>query len=204
MCIRDRGEADHGAGGNDLIEGGAGDDSLAGQGGSDRILGGDGDDTLLGGDGDDVLDGGAGRDWLAGHAGNDSLFAGAGEDDLSGGEGDDLLVGTDADETSWLHGGAGNDRLAVGAGDFAEGQEGEDVYILHPGHGPLPVIAGFDGEADEIELHLPDHLAPDAEIDLRADGDGGLLLWVNGMDVARLVDAVNTDAVQVLVNARAP
>lgn len=198
-----QGEGDYGPGGDDLLDGGVGDDSLAGQGGADTLLGGDGNDTLLGGESDDRLEGGAGRDWLDGGAGDDRLFAGAGEDDLAGGEGDDLLVGNDGTETSWLHGGAGNDTLVAGAGDFAEGQEGDDLYILHPGQGPLPVITGIDGEADQIELQLPASMAEDVRVDLDEDEDGGVLLSVNGTAVARLVGAVNADALQVLVSRQA-
>ncbi|WP_299843154.1 calcium-binding protein [uncultured Paracoccus sp.] len=197
-----QGESDYGPGGDDRLEGGDGGDLLAGQGGDDTIHGGAGNDSLQGGDGDDLLEGGAGRDWIDGGAGNDRLVSGPGEDDLTGGAGDDLLIGNDGVETSWLHGGAGNDTLVAGAGDFAEGQEGNDVYIVHPGDGPLPVIAGLDGRADRLELHLPDDMASGAEIGLADGHDGDLLLRVNGAAVARLIGAVNADGLHVIVQHR--
>lgn len=195
-----QGESDYGPGGNDLIEGGTGHDSLAGQGGDDTVHGGAGRDTIQGGDGDDSLTGGNGTDWIDGNAGNDTLVAGQGEDDLAGGTGDDLLIGNDGTETAWLHGGAGNDTLLAGAGDFVEGQEGDDLYIVRPGEGPLPVISGFDGEADEIELHLPEDMVSGSEVDLIEDHDGSLLLRVNGASVARLIGAINAEDLQILVN----
>jgi len=60
--------------------------------------------------------------------GNDTLIGGAGEDTIMGMGGDDVLTGgADADK---LFGDAGNDRLNVGQGDYAEGGDGDDLFVL--------------------------------------------------------------------------
>lgn len=194
-----QGESDYGPGGDDLLDGGAGNDSLAGQGGDDTIHGGDGDDTIQGGDGNDLIYGGAGRDEIMGNDGDDTLIAGDGDDDLTGGRGDDLLIGNDGTETVWMHGGEGNDTLMPGAGDFAEGQEGADLYVLGPVAGDAPVIAGFDGAEDALELRLPEGASPYARVDVVEDGDGSLLVRLDGQAIARLIGATNTDQLDITI-----
>lgn len=182
-----QGESRYGPGGNDLIDGGAGEDELAGQGGDDTLLGGDGNDTLFGGDGDDLLYGGAGDDWISGNAGDDTLIADDGADDLSGGHGNDLLIGNDDPARAWLHGGAGDDTLTPGIGDFAEGQEGSDVYILHDIDGEAPVIADYDHSQDQLLISLPDTLQGDQTIDLVHQPDGTTLIRLNDGIIGRLL-----------------
>lgn len=182
-----QGDASYGPGGNDEIHGGAGNDLLAGQGGDDIIWGDEGDDTILGGEGDDTLFGGSGNDWLSGNDGNDVLVSGGGADDLDGGRGDDLLIGDDDPETVWMHGGEGDDTLMPGAGDFAEGQDGADTFALKLLDGALPTIADFNGEEDELLLHLPESIADDAKIGLQLDQDDSWLVTVNDNPVGRLL-----------------
>lgn len=183
----------------DEIHGGAGDDSLAGQGGDDLVWGDEGDDTIQGGEGNDTLFGGAGNDWVAGHDGDDVLIAGGGGDDLDGGQGNDLLVGDDDPRTVWMHGGEGNDSLMPGAGDFVEGQGGADQFVLRQPGGGLPVIADFDAREDQLILHLPASLAQDAQIDLAPDGDGTVLVTVNGDPIARMLQGGGLAAGDILV-----
>lgn len=182
-----QGEAEYGPGGDDEIRGGAGNDSLAGQGGNDLIWGDDGDDTIFGGEGNDTLVGGAGIDWLSGNDGDDVLISGGGPDDLDGGRGNDLLVGDDDPETVWMHGDEGDDTLMPGAGDFAEGQAGADHFVLRQVEGEVPVIADFDGQQDQIFLHLPDDIASEAQIDLQQGQDQSWLITVNGAPIGRLL-----------------
>ncbi len=200
-----QGEADYGPGGNDLLDGGAGRDLLSGQGGDDTLLGGAGDDTLFGGEGDDSLNGGAGTDWLSGNSGNDTLISGGGDDDLTGGSGDDLLVGDDDPGMVWLHGNDGNDTLMPGLGDFAEGQEGADLYVLRGNldeaeESELPIISGFDGSEDMIELTLPADMSDQPDISLRYDADGTVVIHVNEAPVGRLIGHRGVDVANILVS----
>lgn len=182
------GDGGYGLAGEDLLFGGAGDDYVAGDGGNDTIYGGSGDDTLLGGDGDDLVIGGNGRDWLLGNAGNDTLIAGADESDLAGGQGDDQLIGNADDSRAWLHGDEGNDTLRPMSGDYAEGGQGEDLFIL-PGTTPniAPVIGDYDRNHDRIEIELESHAADeDPKIEIHRDGEGFSVISLDGEAIARV------------------
>lgn len=204
------GDGDYGPGGDDFIDGGAGDDYLAGQGGNDTVHGGPGNDTIFGGEGDDLLTGGDGDDWISGNAGNDTLIAGGGEDDLDGGEGDDLLIGSAEPERAWLHGAAGRDTLQPGLGDFAEGGEGEDLFLLDvpgedlddPGE-TLPVIADFDRQLDRIELRYRGDGA-DPVVALEHETDGSAVIRVDGVAVGRVLQAEGLRVADIALTRIAP
>lgn len=182
------GDGGYGSGGDDLLFGGAGDDYLAGDGGDDSVYGGAGDDTLLGGDGADLLVGGTGRDWILDNAGDDTLIAGPGESDLSGGDGDDLLIGDEDDSRAWLHGDAGNDTFRPLSDDFAEGGEGEDLFVLS-GQSPniAPVIGDYDSRHDRIEIEF-EHRAGEADprISVHRDDEGFSAIALDGQVIARV------------------
>ncbi|MBM3605765.1 MAG: calcium-binding protein, partial [Alphaproteobacteria bacterium] len=172
---------------NDVIHGGSGNDLLAGQGGDDLLFGDEGDDTLFGGEGDDTLFGGPGNDFLSGNDGNDVLISTEGSDDLDGGRGDDVLIGHDGPETVWMNGGEGDDTLMPGANDFASGNSGADMFILHQAAGGIPTIADFDSSEDQLVLHLDADVARTAQLSLHEDEDGTFLLNVNGNAIGRLL-----------------
>ncbi|WP_409927861.1 calcium-binding protein [Paracoccus sp. P2] len=204
------GDGDYGPGGDDSIEGGAGDDYLAGQGGNDTLHGGPGDDTIFGGEGDDLLTAGDGDDLLWAGFGNDTLIAGGGEDDLDGGDGDDLLIGSAEPGRAWLHGGAGRDTLHPGPGDFAEGGEGEDLFLLDAPGGDLddpgetlPVIADFDRQLDRIELRYHGDGA-DPVVALEREADGSAVIRVDGVAVGRVLQAEGLRAADIALTRIAP
>ncbi len=183
------GDGDYGEPGKDLLIGGRGNDMLAGDGGDDTLLGGPGNDTLMGGSGDDLLRGGPGNVTLMGHDGDDTLRAGRGESDLTGGAGDDLLIGSDDPSRAWLHGNEGGDTLVLGDNDFAEGGEGDDLFILpgEPGT-TLPVIADFQAGGDLIEIRVaypPGGPVPQLQLD--HDSEGMTVIHVDGVALARVV-----------------
>lgn len=199
-----QGEGEYGIGGDDLLNGGNGDDLLAGQAGNDTVLGGNGDDAILGGEGNDSLAGGAGNDWISGNDGDDTLIAGDGSDDLSGDRGNDMLIGHDSAATVWLHGGEGDDTLLPGIGDFAEGQEGADLYSLKSDlklldTAPLPIIMGFDGDEDVIEITLPGGIVTKPQITITDDADGSAILRVDGEAVGRLIGHTHLRAEDIII-----
>lgn len=110
---------------NDTLVGGAGEDDIIGNGGDDRIEGGQDNDTLQGGDGNDLIMGDEGEDFIAGNNGMDTLEGGAGDDTLHGNAGDDVI-----------NGGAGY--------NFAEGQSGNDTFILSLDDNGFTDIYGFE------------------------------------------------------------
>jgi len=75
-----------------------------------------------------------------------------------------------------------------GAHDFASGNEGNDTFILRHTAEGFPTVADFDGERDQIELHMNENMARDAQLSLRQDSDGTILLEVNGNVVGRLLN----------------
>lgn len=188
-----------GLGGNDTLYGGEGDDILVGQGGNDVLFGGPGDDELFGGQGDDYLHGGDGFDQMAGGDGNDTLVAGRGGANVSGGAGDDLLIGGFDDASVYLNGGAGNDTIIPGTNDWAEGQEGADVFELHEGV-TMVDIGDFDPENDRLLLVL-DEITRDTppEVVVRSDLAGDAILIVNGDLIAKIYRAggLNVDAIDI-------
>lgn len=200
------GDGEYGLGGADSIDGGAGADSLAGQGGDDIVRGGAGDDTLFGGEDDDLLVGGAGTDWLFGNSGNDTLTAGRGDDDLDAGEGDDVLYGSAVEDRAWLHGDEGDDTLFAGMGDFAEGGDGQDMFILdEPGTGEVPTIADFSAGQDQIELRYEDDGSGEAPVvSLDHETDGGAVIRLDGVAVGRLLDAQGLDVHDIVLTAMRP
>ena len=62
--------------------------------------------------------------------GNDTVFAGFGDDTVDGGTGNDTIYGGAGADT--LNGGTGNDTLHVGSGDSANGEDGDDTFIIDP------------------------------------------------------------------------
>ncbi|SMY09985.1 Hint domain-containing protein [Flavimaricola marinus] len=107
-------------------------------------------------DGDDSIEGGSGNDNLFGEAGNDTLDGGSGDDTLIGGDGDDTLIGgTGADS---LDGGAGNDEIYVAEGDFADGGDGDDLFVLgnlgEAGSSTITIVGGEGGETNGDTLQL--------------------------------------------------
>lgn len=80
--------------------------------------------------------------------GDDTIQAGAGDDIAYGGSGDDTIAGgTGADS---LLGGTGNDTLTFAEGDTADGEDGDDLFVLEDlgeaTNGPITVTGG---DADE-------------------------------------------------------
>lgn len=134
-----------------------------------------------------VLEGSEGPDWLAGT------------------DGDDLLIGSAHPDRAWLHGGAGNDTLHPGIGDFAEGGEGEDLFLLDalgeelqvPGE-QVPIIADFDALQDRIELRYQEagHGAPPL-LTLERDADGSAMIRLDGVAVGRVLQAAGLRAADI-------
>ncbi|HEX2546730.1 MAG TPA: calcium-binding protein [Ramlibacter sp.] len=118
---------------NDVLVAYAGDDRLYGLGGADYLYAGAGDDTAAGGAGTDVLLGDAGNDVLSGEEGDDYLYGGAGINQLSGGAGVDVFI---SEGTDTLAGEDGGDYFYATGGtftQFAQGGEGNDIFVLQAG-----------------------------------------------------------------------
>ncbi|MCO8311481.1 calcium-binding protein [Pseudomonas mandelii] len=168
---------------DNYLEGGQGSDVIYGGDGADYINGGlvskigpftlDGvatglqADTLYGGDGDDVIVSAA--DDLGsrafGEAGNDKISVVGGAAD--GGEGNDVLTGTGFNYS--LFGGADNDRLilnlisesggsAQSSGGFANGGEGDDMYVVNT-KGLVTIQDNGTSLNDTLVLTLIDNIA---------------------------------------------
>lgn len=91
-------------------------------------------------EGNDTLSGGAGDDQILGDGGNDSLSGGLGNDSLAGGAGIDTLAGGD-----------GADTLQVEGADIAQGEAGDDRFVL--GSAPTGAASVSGGEGiDTLDL----------------------------------------------------
>lgn len=178
-------EVIEGGAGNDVITGSAGNDVLYGGEGQDRLLGGSGDDTFwFRGEASelDSFDGGDGYDRLLGGAGDDVLllsrFSAANNiEEIDGNGGHNVIRGTAGKDVldfsdvrlqaiALIDGGSGNDQIigSQAADSFVvgpdnsvlNGQGGDDIFLVSPGHGITSVIGGdgFDsvmaGDADDV------------------------------------------------------
>jgi Ca2+-binding RTX toxin-like protein len=136
--------------GDDQVSGGEGVDHIGDTGGMNEIHGGGGNDWIYtwgfsynnhvyGDDGDDYIESHTTLDTLHGGAGNDHIYGGEGDNGLYGDEGDDTLLGGIGNDT--LDGGTGADKVFGEDGDdfiylgtqtYAEGNAGNDAFILSP------------------------------------------------------------------------
>lgn len=91
-------------------------------------------------EGNDTLTGGAGDDQILGDGGNDSLSGGLGDDTLSGGAGIDTLSGGD-----------GADTLQVEGADTAQGEAGDDRFVIGSAPTGAASVAGGEG-TDTLDL----------------------------------------------------
>ncbi|MBX7146464.1 MAG: hypothetical protein K1X44_04035 [Alphaproteobacteria bacterium] len=140
-----------GASDNDLLNGGNGNDNILAGLGRDILSGDDGDDVLNGEyDGDDTMDGGNGNDKIyAGRGGSNKLFGGNDNDIIIGSYGDDIIDGGDGDDI--VKGGMGEDIIILKTGiDYALGEEGDDLFIVHADNSEDYI----DGGKDIDTVHL--------------------------------------------------
>jgi Ca2+-binding RTX toxin-like protein len=190
--------------GADLLDGGLGADILAGHMGDDTLAGGAGADTLLGGAGQDALDGDGDDDWLAGGEGADALAGGAGSDTLDGNAGDDWLSGLDGDiddhDQDFLNGGAGNDTMILGSGDQAQGDSGEDAFVIHDWltEGGVAHVSDYDANLDKLVVVYDPAVHPDPILSVEVTPDGSeSTILVDGAPVATvrgdIVDPADID-----------
>jgi uncharacterized delta-60 repeat protein len=146
------------------------------------ITGGDGNDiiatprlttvpaSVVGGLGADRIAGGEAGDRLEGSGGNDAIDGNGGADLIIGGNGHDVLLGFAGDDT--LAGAAGNDELRGGAGnDTYDGGPGTDT-IVDLDIPDLTLVAGV--------LKYYDRDNSDDQISFIPDGNGNLIIYVNG------------------------
>ena len=210
----------YGNDGDDELNGDLGDDTLIGGLGDDELYGHSGDDSMAGGEGNDWMIGGEGADSLDGAAGDDRLMAGPGDDLVIGGEGSDVVNGNDGNDRlfgvstgssisemvddmarDYLNGSAGDDMLVIGANDNAHGGAGADSFVLGDwlGEGEPAVIEDFDPAEDELVVVYDDsaHAAPELGLQADPDDPGSMILTLDGVAVAELIDQAGLDLDQI-------
>lgn len=169
--------------GDDVVSGGDGVDRIGDTGGMNTIHGGGGNDWIYtwgfsysnqvyGDDGDDYIESHTTIDSLHGGAGNDHIYGGVGDNDLYGDEGDDTLLGGAGDDL--LMGGTGkdkvfgedgNDWIYLDAATYAEGNAGDDGFMVQPGALSAAHFFADGGEGhDKIQI---DQLYTSSRYDLK-------------------------------------
>ncbi|GAA6187460.1 Hint domain-containing protein [Litorivita sp. NS0012-18] len=106
---------------------------------------------------DDTVDGTLNFDnWsVDAGAGDDSITLGDGDDTITAGAGNDTMIGGEgADE---YYGGLGDDEIYLAGGDYAEGGDGDDLFILSDlagSTGDISIVGGEGGETNGDVLNV--------------------------------------------------
>jgi len=92
----------------------------------------------------------------------------------------------------------------LGAGDYANGGEGDDVFVLHDyevGSAPAQ-ITDFDRDADELVVIYDATLHPDPQLSLlEQDGTDSATLCLDGVPLAEIAHASGLDLSTVSLRA---